>query len=173
MALMTEVAEKPSIYIETSIVSYLRPEPANQVVAAARQILTRRWWDSERSNYRLVTSQHVIDEALLGNRALADERLEHLRDIPLLSTGGDVPIIAEEILSRGIVPRKARYDALHIAVAAYHDADYLLTWNCKHIANARILSRIEAVLDDLDYSIPIICTPEEMVDDDTRIDQTD
>lgn len=171
--LITDFADRPSIYIETSVVSYLRPEPASQVIAAARQILTRRWWDSERSNYQLVTSQYVLDEASHGKPALVAKRLDHLQDIPLLSLGGEILIIAEEILARAILPRKAQYDAFHIAVAAYHDIDYLLTWNCTHIANARILPRIEALLDDFDYPVPIICTPEEMVDDETRADWDD
>jgi predicted nucleic acid-binding protein len=157
----------PRVYIETSIVSYLRQRPSAQVVAAARQILTRKWWDVERDKYELVTSQYVIDEVSDGDPFLARERLEALNSIPLLQLGSEINTIATEIMSRAILPPKAQVDSLHIATAAHHRIDYLLTWNCTHIANARFLPRIQRVLTELGCYVPIICTPEEMVDDDT------
>ena len=160
----------PRVYIETSIVSNLRQRPSAQVVAAARQILTQRWGDNERTNYELLTSQYVIDEAADGDPKLAQARLESLDDIPLLQLGPDIDAVAAEIMSRAILPLKAQVDALHIATAAHHRIDYLLTWNCTHIANARILPRIQRVLADLKCWVPIICTPEEMLDDD-QIDE--
>jgi|ERR1043165_572243 predicted nucleic acid-binding protein len=155
----------PVVYIETSIVSYLRLQPSNQVVSAARQILTRRWWEIERQNYDLVTSQYVLDEAEQGDRVLAGERARALKNIPLLDLPPDVARLADELLAQAVLPPNARLDALHIAVAAFHGVDYLLTWNCAHIANARILPRIREVLTELGFSTPIICTPEEMVDE--------
>ena len=157
----------PRVYIETSIVSYLRQRPSGQVVMAARQLLTRRWWESERFNFELVTSQYVIDEAADCDPLLAQERLDSLDDIPLLQLGPDIHAIASEIMSRAILPPKAQVDALHIATAAHHGIDYLLTWNCTHIVNARILPRIHRVLAEMNCFIPIICTPEEMLDDDS------
>lgn len=155
-----------SVYIETSIVSYLRARPSKNVVAAARQVLTRQWWDNERHKYELVTSQHVLDEASLGEESLATERLEYLERIPIVSLDPPIQLIADEILGRAILPAKAQLDALHIGTAAYHEIDYLLTWNCTHIANARILPQIHRAIIDLAYVVPIICTPEEMLDDD-------
>ena len=157
----------PRVYIETSIVSYLRQRSSGQVVTAARQLLTRRWWESERFNFELVTSQYVIDEAADGDPQLAQERLESLGDIPLLQLGPDIDAIASEIMSRAILPPKAQVDALHIATAAHHGIDYLLTWNCTHIANARILPRIHRVLAEMNCFVPMICTPEEMLDDES------
>lgn len=159
-----------TVYIETSIVSYLRQRPSAQVIMAARQLLTYRWWIQERNNYELVTSQYVVDEAAGGDALLAAERLDSLRGIPLLALEPNVGVIAQEIISRAILPPQASVDALHIAVAAHHGIDYLLTWNCKHIANAKILPRIRQVLTDLSCAIPIICTPEEMVADDSEDD---
>lgn len=156
----------PTIYIETSIVSYLRQRPSTQIVAAARQVLTHKWWNDERPNYELVTSQYVIDEAADGDPNLAAERLELLNGIPLLTADPEVGQIANEIMARAILPPKALFDALHIALTVHHRIDYLLTWNCRHIANAKILPRIHRVLNDLCVPIPIICTPEEMVEDD-------
>jgi predicted nucleic acid-binding protein len=158
----------PTLYIETSIVSYLRQRPSPQVIAAARQLLTRKWWDEERSNYELVTSQYVLDEASAGDPVLALERLESLDGIPLLPLDPQIAVIANELVSRAILPLQAAIDALHIAMVAYHRVQYLLTWNCTHIANAKILPRIHRVLTDLGYPIPIICTPEEMVIDDSE-----
>lgn len=155
-----------TVYIETSIVSYLRQRPSTQVITAARQLITHQWWNRERSNYELVTSQYVIDEAGDGDPILAAERLESLDGIPLLSPEPDVERIADEIMSRAILPARALFDALHIAIAAHHRVDYLLTWNCRHIANGKILPRIHSVLYDLGVPVPIICTPEEMVEDD-------
>ena len=156
----------PTLYIETSIISYLRQRPSTQVVTAARQVLTHQWWSHERTSYELVTSQYVIDEASDGDPKLAEERLESLDGIPLLPADPDIEIIANEIMARAILPPKAVFDALHIAITAHHRVEYLLTWICRHIANAKILPRIHAVLNDLSVPIPIICTPEEMVEDD-------
>jgi len=157
-----------TLYIETSIVSYLRQRPSSQLVMAARQLLTHQWWDNERINYDLVVSQYVIDEVSAGDPTLAADRLQALDGIPLLPPAPEIPRIAGAIMSRAILPPKAQVDALHIAAVAHHRIQYLLTWNCKHIANAKILPRIHAVLSDLGIPIPIICTPEELLEDDTE-----
>ncbi len=115
----------PTVYIETSVVSYLRQRPSSQVVMAARQILTHQWWNDERSNYELVTSQYVIDEASDGDADLAAERLESLDGIPLLTADPGVETIANEIMGRAILPPKALFDAIHIAIVAHHRIDYL------------------------------------------------
>lgn len=159
-----------TVYLETSIISYMRQRPSAQVVLAARQLLTHQWWNDERSNYQLVASQLVIDEASAGDPSLAAERLQLLAGIPLLQLDPIIADIADEIMSRAILPEKARTDALHIATVAHHRIQYLLTWNCRHIANARILPRIHDVLNDLLIPIPVICTPEEMVGNDSEID---
>ena len=151
-----------AVYIETSIVSYLRQRPSSQVVMAARQLLTHQCWNDERGSYELVTSQYVLDVVL------ASERLRLLAGIPLLPLDPQVGTVAAEIMGRAILPPKASVDALHIALAAHHGIQYLLTWNCKHIANAKILPRIRDVLIDLGCAIPIICTPEEMVDNESE-----
>ncbi len=88
-----------------------------------------------------------------------------LEGIPLLPLDAAIGFVADEIMSRAILPPKALVDALHIAAAAHHRIEYLLTWNCKHLANAKIAGRIHALLNELQIPIPIICTPEEMVED--------
>lgn len=154
-----------TVYIETSIVSFLRSRPSGLVVSAARQLLTRRWWNSERQNYDLFTTQFVLDEASQGHPRLAAERLKALAGIPLLDLPQEIPQLANELLSRAVLPQNARLDALHIAAATYHEIDYLLTWNCTHIANARLIPKIRQVMGELGLLLPQICTPEELLDD--------
>lgn len=154
-----------TIYIETSIISYLRARPSAQIVSAAKQIVTRRWWDEERHNYQLVISQYVLDEVSAGNPVLAAERLACLDDVPVLESPPEIATMADRLIASALLPAKARLDALHICTAAFHRLDYLLTWNCAHIANARTLPRIRDILNDLGYELPIVCTPEEMTDD--------
>ena len=137
---------------------------------AARQLLTNKWWDTERTNYELVVSQYVLDEASAGDPTLAVERMQALAGIPLLPNAPEITRIASEIMSRAILPAKAQVDALHIATVADHRIQYLLTWNCKHIANAQILPRIHQVLTDAGVPIPVICTPEELLGNDSEIE---
>ena len=113
-------------------------------------------------------SQYVIDEASAGDSVLAADRLQALDGIAVLPPSPEIPRIANEIMSRAILPPKAQVDALHIASVAHHRIQYLLTWNCKHIANAKILPRIYSVLKDFSIPIPIICTPEELLGDGTE-----
>ena len=115
-------------------------------------------------------SQYVLDEASAGDPTLAADRLKVLDGIPLLPDAPEITQIANEIISRAILPAKAQVDALHIATVAHHRIQYLLTWNCKHIANAKILPRIHQVLSDTGLPIPIICTPEELLGDDSEIE---
>jgi predicted nucleic acid-binding protein len=119
--------------------------------------------NSERGACELVTSQFVIDESAVGDATLATERLRALTGIPLLPLEPEIGKIADEIMARAILPVSARTDALHIAMVAHHRIQYLLTWNCRHIANAKILPRLYNALTDLGIPIPIICTPEEML----------
>jgi predicted nucleic acid-binding protein len=156
----------PTIYIETSTVSYLRRNPAAAADSVRRQLLTERWWDWHRERYDLVTSQYVLDEAATGNEPLAAERLNHLAGIPLLPLSDQIDVVAAEIVQRAILPNDALVDALHIACSAVNAVDILLTWNCKHLANPLILPRVFRVLSDYGLTIPVICTPEDLLDED-------
>nr|VFJ72145.1 MAG: hypothetical protein BECKFW1821C_GA0114237_103220 [Candidatus Kentron sp. FW] len=119
-----------TVYIETSIISYLRQRPSSQIITAARQLLTHRWWNHEREQYELVISQYVIDEASGGNPELAAQRLALLDNVPLLPHAPEIVTLADEIMTLGILPEKAQVDVLHIATVAHHRIQYLLTWNC-------------------------------------------
>ena len=121
---------------------------------------------SDGPGYELVISQYVLDEIAAGDSTLAAERLEAVDGIPVLPPAPEIPQVASAIMAQAILPAKAQVDALHIAAVAHHRIDYLLTWNCSHIANARILPRIYSVLRERNLPIPIICTPEELLGDD-------
>lgn len=149
------------VYVETSIVSYLSARPSRDVVIAAHQQITRRWWRGRRQ-YRLVVSQLVLDESGTGDPAARSRRLRTLRGIPVLPLTADATRLGQELIRRGALPKKATVDALHIAIAAAHQVEYLVTWNCKHMANAMIRGTIEAICRSAGLEPPIICTPEEM-----------
>ena len=156
-----------SIYIETTIPSLYTGRPSPRLVEAARQQLTRDWWDNERDAYRLATSQTVHDECAKGNRRMAEKRLEFLRGIPLLRLIEPVGDIAKELIERQVIPAKASRDAIHIAVASVHQIDYLLTWNCKHLANPKIWWRVCDVVSGFGFTPSIICTPEDLIGDES------
>ncbi|NLS94815.1 MAG: type II toxin-antitoxin system VapC family toxin [Planctomycetaceae bacterium] len=151
-----------TIYIETSIIGYLTARSRDRLIFAGRQELTRQWWRERRHLYDLVTSQLVIDEAGRGDPEAAAERLAYLEDVELLDSS-DLRIVAlaETLLQESLLPENARSDALHVATAAVHRVEYLLTWNCRHIANADQLPKIYRCLSELGYGPPLIVTPDE------------
>jgi len=155
-----------TLYVETSIVSYLTALPARDLVAAAWQNATSSWWETQRRRFELFTSQLVIDEAGQGHPAAAQRRLQSLADIPHLPMADPVIDLATALLNEGALPEKASDDALHVAVSAYHGVDYLLTWNCRHIENAEMKPRIRSGCAVHGYTCPEICTPLELMGDD-------
>jgi hypothetical protein len=155
---------KPSVYVETTIPSYLVGWLSrNDLQVAANQELTRRWWLSRRANFDLFVSAAVIEEARDGDPALAIERLRFLAGLPLLEITPAAHDLKRTLLREGSLPQNAEVDALHIATATVHGIEYLLTWNCKHIANAVTLPSIYAVCRDAGYEPPFVCTPQELL----------
>ena len=150
-----------TIYIETSIVSHATARPSSDIQIAAVQHQARNWWSTERSNFELVTSQLVIDEASAGDPSAAADRLRLLDGLPTVPINDDVRLLARAIVSASIMPAKAAADALHVAAAAVAGVQYLLTLNCKHIANADMLPKIYDTLRDARFRPPLILTPEE------------
>ena len=150
------------VYIETTIPSYLAAWPSRDLLQAARQQITHDWWNNERANYELCISEIVLDEAFAGDSDAAKRRLTFLVDLPLLDVTDAVNVVAKAIMDSGLLPQKATRDAIHIAVASVHGIDFLLTWNCRHIANAAIMKELQTILANFDCEIPTICTPEEL-----------
>jgi hypothetical protein len=151
------------VYVETTFVSYLTAWPSRDVVIAGHQQVTRDWWDTERQRFELCVSQLVISEASAGDAQAARDRLAVLQPMTVLETTEDALALAKELLRAGALPEKAADDALHIAVAATHAVPYLLTWNCRHLANATMRPFIEAACTAKGLKAPIICTPEELM----------
>ena len=154
----------PTVYVETSVVSYLTARPSRDVVSAAYQEVTREWWRSAPSRFVLYVSAFVMSEARIGDPEAARARLEILGTLPLLDATGPAVELTGKLLDQGVVPRNAAEDAAHIAIAAANGVDYLVTWNFRHIANATVRSRIEEVCRRSGYGPPVICTPSELVE---------
>lgn len=152
-----------TLYIETSIVSYLTARPTRDLVAAAWQNATNQWWDTQRLRFDLFTSQLTIEEAGQGHPEAAQRRLAVLADIPHLSIPEAVTDLATALLLEDALPRKATDDAVHVAVSAYHAMDYLMTWNCRHIDNAETKPLIRSICAIQGYKCPEICTPLELM----------
>lgn len=151
------------VYIETSIVSHASARPSQDPVVRVLQDQARNWWDVERANFELVTSQIVLDEAALGDPIAASERLNLLSDMRLIRVDKRVENLANAIISQSLMPRKAYIDALHVACAVMGNVQYLLTLNCRHIANAHTLPRIYSTIERMGYVRPLICTPAEFL----------
>ena len=154
---------KPKLYIENSIVSYLTADPSLDIITAARQALTRQWWNEKRFDYELYISEFVISEAVAGDPEMAARRLEALGGIAEIELTETAAEFAEILVGEGPLPQKAALDALHIAVTVSGGIEYLLTWNFAHLANATIRNQIERKCRSRGYEPPIICTPEELL----------
>ncbi len=152
-----------TVYIETSIVSHATARPSSDPATAAMQDQARRWMAEQRPKYSVVTSQLVMTEAARGDPDAARRRLVMLADIPILGENFHVGWVADQLIDRSLVPVAARVDALHLAIAALAGVQYLLTLNCRHIANASVLPGIYRLLDDLGLSGLLVCTPMEFL----------
>jgi hypothetical protein len=151
------------VYLETTIPSYLTAWPSRDLIIAGHQQLTKEWWQTRRNEFDLLISQFVLDEASAGDPQAAQERLAILNPLPLLDISPAVLQLASAILQSGAIPPKAARDAAHIAVSAVHGIDFLLTWNCAHIANAQIVKKVQSICVQHGFPCPLICTPEELM----------
>jgi len=152
-----------TVYVETSIISYLAARPSRDLIVAARQQLTHTWWRERRPAFDLYVSQVVLDEARAGDPDAATRRAELLADLPLLDVTPEVAHLAAALIERVPLPTRAGADAAHIAVAAYHRMEFLLTWNAAHIANAELRPRVEQVCREIGHAPPVLCTPDELM----------
>jgi hypothetical protein len=154
---------KPRLYLETTIPSYLTSRPSRDLVIASHQQITREWWEKRRDAFQIYISQLVVDEAGAGDPYAAGERLNAIEHFPLLDITPEVAMLAMAILASGRLPRKAAADAAHIAIAAVHGMDFLITWNCVHIANAVIAKALAQTCRRHAFECSVICTPEELL----------
>jgi hypothetical protein len=156
---------KAKVYLETTVISYLTARASRDIVVAAHQELTRQWWDQRRGDYHLVVSEVVLREAAAGDSEAAERRRAVLAGVDVLEVNLAALALAEELVRRGAVPAMAAEDALHIAIAATNGVEYLLTWNCTHIANAAMRRAINDVCIEQGFEPTVLCTPEELVEE--------
>jgi hypothetical protein len=154
---------KPTVYLETTIPSLLTARPSRDVEIAALQLATREWWETRRAHFALFVSAEVLSEAAQGDAEAARARLECVANLPVLPVTADVEELTRQILDTGLIPRRAARDAAHIAFATVYGMDFLLTWNCRHIHNAMISRRLAGVCAALGFSLPVLCTPRELM----------
>ena len=152
---------KPRAYVETSVISYLTAQPSRDLVLAAHQEVTREWW-SGRERFELLVSEAVLEEIGRGDAAAAARRVAAIDGIAVLAVTGPARALARAFLQAAAMPSKAAIDAAHVAIATTHGVDFLVTWNCTHIANAAVREKIEAVCRAAGFRPPVICTPLEL-----------
>jgi len=152
-----------SVYIETSVPSYLTSKPSRDVQATAWQQTTIQWWEQEKAKYKLFTSELVLAEAEAGDPNAAQRRMDALSDIPELGISDEAKDLAAQLVANGGIPAHAKADALHVATATVHGINYFLTWNCRHINNAAMKPIIRSICAVAGYTCPEICTPLELL----------
>jgi hypothetical protein len=155
---------KLKLYIETSIPSYLTARPSNDIRAMANQNTTIEWWENRRDKFDVYISEFVVAESLQGNPDAAARRMAALQGIAELDVTDAVNNLAMALIKEGPIPMQAKIDAYHIATAAVNGMDYLLTWNCTHIANAMMRPKVEMICRFHGFEPPIICTPLELME---------
>lgn len=153
------------VYVETTIISYLAARPSRDLIVAARQQLTQTWWHHRRPDFDVYVSQLVLAEAEAGDPEAAERRATVLSGLPVLDIVPGVAELAATLVERVPLPPRAAADATHIALAAYHGMDFLITWNAAHIANAELRQRVEQVCRESGYPSPVLCTPDELLGD--------
>ncbi|NUM54758.1 MAG: type II toxin-antitoxin system VapC family toxin [Candidatus Hydrogenedentes bacterium] len=156
---------KSRVYIESTIFSYLAARPSRDPIIKAHQVITRQWWDTQRKYFKFVISEQVLREIEAGDRAAARRRIELTVGMPVLDVNDEVMALARRLVLKRIVPATFMGDATHIAAATVYGAAYLVTWNCRHIANAELRTAIDRLCRNGGYSPCIICTPEELIVD--------
>ena len=153
----------PSVYIESTIPSFVVGETSPVIVTAAHQITTRRWWYERRGEYRLYISELVRREISRGKAERSQERMALVAELPELEITDPLRGFAKELHEYLRLPEAAEPDAVHLAVASHYRIDYLLTWNLKHIASARVRRAIEQLSSLRRIYFPTICTPDELL----------
>lgn len=157
------VVKKPTVYIESTIPSYLVSRPSKDILKLAHQKVTKEWWKIAHNIYVLYISTVVIDEITIGDKALAKKRIDILAGIPILAVDENVEKLTTIYIKELKLPERALRDASHLAIAITHKMDYLVTWNSTHIANEHVRKKLGKINAKLELETPMICTPEELI----------
>ena len=156
---------KSKVYVETSVISYLTAKPSRDLIVLACQQMTRDWWEASRDHFDLFISARVVDEAAQGDPEAAAKRLEALSGITVLAVDDEAKNLARELMRVLSLPQIASEDALHIATAVVSGMDYLLSWNCRHIAHARIARDVMSHVQFLGYPGTVLCAPQTLMEE--------
>jgi predicted nucleic acid-binding protein len=154
----------PSVYVETTIPSYLTAAPSRDLIVAGHQQITHTWWQTAKDRFDLYISEAVLQEIRAGDSVAAAKRLETVRGLTVLDVTNEVDALVEVYQRHFGLPERSRTDIVHIAVAVVYEVDYVVSWNCKHIANGQILHRLMEVNQTLGRFTPLLYTPGELVD---------
>ena len=154
---------KPSLYVETTIPSFMVGEISPTLLTAGHQYATRQWWEERRHDYRLYISSLVEEEIGAGNEENARRRLALVAGVTRLLIKPSAAKLADYLFDYLHLPQGAAPDAVHLALASHFHVDYLLTWNLKHLANGQVRRALERLHDTKGIFIPTICTPEELL----------
>ena len=155
---------KPSVDIESTIISYLTARPSRDLIVAAHQQITVEWWEDVHPKVDSFISPFVNQEISGGDEEAAKKRIEAVKDLPVLEINDEIQKLAEKYFVALEIPEKARLDAAHLAVAVWHEMDYLLSWNCRHIVSGRVKKFLGEINTTLNIKTPILCTPEELME---------
>jgi predicted nucleic acid-binding protein len=156
---------KATVYVETSVISYLTGRPSRDLVVAAHQDVTRLWWDSARERFDVLISPLVKDELAQGDTEAARLRLATLQDLRVLPVSDDVLSRVGDLQASLGLPDKALADVFHIAYCVVYQVDFLVTWNCVHIANPHVLRRLRDLSHAHAFFLPTIVTPDALMED--------
>ena len=154
---------KPKLYLESTIPSYLVARPSRDVILAGQQKCTRDWWSKRAEDFEIFVSDIVFSEISSGETAMAGKRMELVKPFGVLPINQSVIGLADAMIHGGPLPEKAARDATHIALSAVHGMHFLLTWNCTHIANARMYAKMREICETHGFDCPVICTPDELL----------
>ena len=155
-----------SVYIESSVISYLTARPSRDLVIAGHQAVTAEWWNERRLRYDVYVSPLVVEEISAGDASAAEDRLRVIADIPSVTIAAEAESLASALLAANAVPANSARDALHVAIAATQGIDYLITWNFRHINNASTRTMVVNVVSDFGLVCPVLCSPEELMGED-------
>jgi hypothetical protein len=155
---------KPLVYIESSVISYLTARTSADPIKGACQALTKQWWGARLDQVTACISPYVVEEISAGDPHAAKQRIDAIQSINMLDTNEEIEALADYLLLGGALPAKARFDALHIACAAYHGVNVVLTWNFKHIANPVQLPVMRGLCNARGYRLPELVSPLEMME---------
>ncbi|MCD5402146.1 type II toxin-antitoxin system VapC family toxin [candidate division NPL-UPA2 bacterium] len=155
--------EKPTLYIESTILSYLAARPSRDIIVQAHQQVTWDWWESQREKYELYISEVVVQEIREGDLEAAKRRESFIGNLAILDMSDAVRNLARELAKFLNLPQRAELDALHLSFAIEYGMNYLLTWNCSHLANGLIISRLKEFELETSRLVPVIVTPEELI----------